>query len=1015
MAENRFLDKDGLSILVTKIKTELDNVDDVLLFKGIVDDAEVLQGSAASISQISYISSKKVFAGYNKPSYYNNWGTRAKYCNEAGTPIGGKIFIDVDTYKVYTWNGGDLREVLGKDLATINRVLDSLPADILTGISATTDAESMTLSFAAAGKGSKGDYGAANAKEIVLNPATPNDAGLMSAADKKKIDKAATLDEQGKVPSSQLPSFVDDVQEFQGFVENVELTDTPPVVLSVIIGIYYDVSRKVFITKVRNGETEVYTSKMFPSFVDKPTSPTPLSGKIYVDLSTNKTYRWSGSNLVEISASLALGETENTAFAGDRGVALEGEVADLKESVKAKADKDFVGNNLNSISEDISKIKASAIKNIRPSYDATHVNLSQEKIEGAAVNISIDTATSSKAGAMSAADKEKLDNFIDSEETRNRNETARVSAETDRAAAEVARVKAETARADAESKRAAAETKREEDFSAKVEEVDTAVANAKTATSEAEKVDATITEANVFEVTGRDGVKKSLELVGQAEAATIKTELAGKFDKASVVQELGEAEDKVVSQKCTSAIYEKLKNAQYLVDSDDMESFYITDENGYIIAKVDKNGLHAINITDTRITLSEKVSNGIPLYHNGEYVYGGSSDLYRKKVVGVGDSLSQNGLYEKDFCEISGAEYAGVYSIGGRNSIPSITKKSSQDSIKKLLDDNIDVDILLFENINDGWFTGVFQGPQFPGAITDKPFFAEQYVPSSKVYSSYAAAKKAFEREFDTITGSIENKTKGTCFAIRYTSSSYSIKVNSSSKSSGSIILKIGDAKYTTTISASMGAQEIASAIGITNYVFFDKRIDGDTVILTFNGEGELPNVSIDTNDTGAELSIVNQASAESYVNAYFMGYTSSEFASISNWQIGYLTLYSAYKGIIEKLQSERPNLRIVFISPSVWSQSWNESTSTYDASLMNEDGTFNYSKIMEQDYVKRNLKLIEIKKEVSELYNIEHIDIHHICGVSPFNMKGFYNENDVHPKRELYTLWAKIIYNNLK
>lgn len=525
MAENRFLDKDGLSILVTKIKTELDNVDDVLLFKGIVNDAEVLQGSAASISQISYISSKKVFVGYNKPSYYNNWGTRAKYCNEAGTPIGGKIFIDVDTYKVYTWNGGDLREVLGKDLATINRVLDSLPANILTGISATTDAESITLSFAAAGKGSKGDYGAANAKEIVLNPATPNDAGLMSAADKKKIDKAATLDEQGKVPSSQLPSFVDDVQEFQGFVENVTLTDTPPVVLSVIIGIYYDVSRKVFITKVRNGETEVYTSKMFPSFVDKPTSPTPLSGKIYVDQSTNKTYRWSGSNLVEISASLALGETENTAFAGDRGVALEGEVAGLKESVKTKADKDFVGNNLNSITRDISNIKTSAIKNIRPSYDATHVNLSQEKIEGAAVNISIDTATSSKAGAMSAADKEKLDNFIDSEGTRNRNETARVSAETGRAAAETARAKAETARADAETKRAAAETKREEDFSAKVKEVGTAVTNANTATADAEKVDATITDANVFEVTGRDGVKKSLGLVGQAEADVMKKDV----------------------------------------------------------------------------------------------------------------------------------------------------------------------------------------------------------------------------------------------------------------------------------------------------------------------------------------------------------------------------------------------------------------------------------------------------------------------------------------------------------
>lgn len=131
-------------------------------------------------------------------------------------------------------------------------------------------------------------------------------------------------------------------------------------------------------------------------------------------------------------------------------------------------------------------------------------------------------------------------------------ENTRKRMEADRANAETARADAETKRAAAETKRAAAETKREMDFSVKVAEVDTAVKNAKTATSEAEKVDATITDANVFEVTGRDGVKKSLALVEKAEAATIKTELAEKFDKANVVQELGDAENKVVSQKAIS-------------------------------------------------------------------------------------------------------------------------------------------------------------------------------------------------------------------------------------------------------------------------------------------------------------------------------------------------------------------------------------------------------------------------------------------------------------------------------
>ena len=43
------------------------------------------------------------------------------------------------------------------------------------------------------------------------------------------------------------------------------------------------------------------------------------TGKIYVDISTNLTYRWGGSAYVEISPSLALGETSGTAYRGDYG------------------------------------------------------------------------------------------------------------------------------------------------------------------------------------------------------------------------------------------------------------------------------------------------------------------------------------------------------------------------------------------------------------------------------------------------------------------------------------------------------------------------------------------------------------------------------------------------------------------------------------------------------------------------------------------------------------------------
>lgn len=78
----------------------------------------------------------------------------------------------------------------------------------------------------------------------------------------------ATLDESGKILTSQLPSYVDDVLE--------------------------------------------YTNKnSFPS--------TGEAGKVYIDTTTNKTYRWSGSTYVVIGTDLALGETASTAYAGDKG------------------------------------------------------------------------------------------------------------------------------------------------------------------------------------------------------------------------------------------------------------------------------------------------------------------------------------------------------------------------------------------------------------------------------------------------------------------------------------------------------------------------------------------------------------------------------------------------------------------------------------------------------------------------------------------------------------------------
>lgn len=101
---------------------------------------------------------------------------------------------------------------------------------------------------------------------------------FIPASARGAVSGVASLDESGRVPAAQLPSYVDDVLEYA-------------------------------------------TVNAFPAQGE--------AGKIYVATQTNLTYRWSGTGYVEISPSLALGGTSSTAFPGDRGVTLETKVSGI--------------------------------------------------------------------------------------------------------------------------------------------------------------------------------------------------------------------------------------------------------------------------------------------------------------------------------------------------------------------------------------------------------------------------------------------------------------------------------------------------------------------------------------------------------------------------------------------------------------------------------------------------------------------------------------------------------------
>lgn len=151
----------------------------------------------------------------------------------------------------------------------------------------------------------------------------------------------ASLNESGIIPSAQLPSYVDDV-------------------------------------------IEVDTFSNLPG--------TGESGKIYIVQDTNLTYRWSGTDYVEISKSLALGETSSTAYPGDKG--------------KATTDK------LNRIPD---KLITDTV-NVNQSTTEAVLNFTTYRQEAQQIGrntLTITSATISQAGLMSSSDKTKLDGLKD--------------------------------------------------------------------------------------------------------------------------------------------------------------------------------------------------------------------------------------------------------------------------------------------------------------------------------------------------------------------------------------------------------------------------------------------------------------------------------------------------------------------------------------------------------------------------------------------------------------------------
>jgi hypothetical protein len=306
-------------------------------------------------------------------------------------------------------------EKAGVQSAADKKLFDSIPGTILTSIKTTIHNNNSVVLQVNQSSKSEGVYAPVEVKAFEINAATKTTAGAMTAGDKVNLDETlpnaiakevqdrkdaiaalesssnasikalekkhddfvatkgkangfASLDGNGLVPSSQLPSYVDDV---------IEAYAT------------YDISETGKLSNIKLYSDEAHKNPIIGE-----------SGKIYLNITSGQPpyqFRWSGTQFVDSNtSSLILGEVTGTAYDGAKGKSL----ADWRKSLS---------NNLKFYSHIKNDNAWTRNANeVRLNFDCSDFDDTANVIT---YNQPIPASTKDLAGVQSAADKKLFDSI----------------------------------------------------------------------------------------------------------------------------------------------------------------------------------------------------------------------------------------------------------------------------------------------------------------------------------------------------------------------------------------------------------------------------------------------------------------------------------------------------------------------------------------------------------------------------------------------------------------------------
>lgn len=448
---------------------------------------------------------------------------------------------------------------------------------------------------------------------------------------------------------------------------------------------------------------------------------------------------------------------------------------------------------------------------------------------------------------------------------------------------------------------------------------------------------------------------------------------------------------------------EELNDTKNIKD-DTLGTFYLCDEYGKVIFKVDANGVYTTAVHCDSI----KKLNG------DDYVLEPPKGYEEFELFSLGDSLSSGGSWQAVVADKTGCVFVqaknvkagSMLSVGGTLSfgegfdcMPWRAKNLIDEEYIEGTGSNA---IIILENVNDG---------------------AREFDKTAKSFNLSAPIEGYSYDDFDaSLLNSIpsESRILDACFRLTKTGIGKNLAITSLPTREGDVCLYVGWAGpgrsnyYIHVVPQATEAatrQYILDKILEYNYTgITDVLADNGTSVNFSNGQTSAYPVTLqftDTDNTGMTVSITDVNDAKTSVAKYFIGESLSDWTDTSKWKDG-LTYSEGWKTTIEMLQRAYPDAHIIVSLFPMFGHT--------AADYLLPDGTYdtnefyNSQRLVSMRTMRTNLGAI------AEFYCVPFMDVLKDCGITISNLLQFYNSTaNVHPKQEGYVRFGETIATKIK